>query len=183
MQQPDGPGAEVSLGEHEIYQGRVIHVVVADVRLPNGAPGRRELVRHPGAVAIVALDDAEHVLLVRQFRFAAGRVLSEIPAGTLNPGEDPLLCAERELQEETGYAPGRLQPLGGIFVAPGYTTEFIHLFLATDLRESRLEMDDDEFISLDRVPLAEALAMIDRGEIIDGKSIAGLLKVARSLGR
>jgi ADP-ribose pyrophosphatase len=183
MQQQDSPGAEISLGEHDIYQGRVIHVVVADVRLPNGAMGRRELVRHPGAVAIVALDAQEHVLLVRQFRFAAGRVLSEIPAGTLNPGEDPLLCAERELQEETGHAPGRLQPLGGIFVAPGYTTEFIHLFLATDLRESRLEMDDDEFISLDRVPLTEALAMIDRGEIIDGKSIAGLLRVARTLGR
>jgi ADP-ribose pyrophosphatase len=160
----------------------VVHLVVLDVALPDGGTAKRELVRHPGAVAVVPLI-GDDVLMVRQFRVAAGRVMLEVPAGTLNPGEDPRLCAERELQEETGFRPGQLESLGGIFVAPGYTTEFIHLFLATDLLESRLEMDDDEFIELVRMPLENVLAMIDRGEIEDGKSTSALLKVARRLGR
>ena len=168
--------------EEPVYDGRVVHLVVLDVMLPDGGTAKRELVRHPGAVAVVPLI-GDDVLMVRQFRVAAGRVLLEIPAGTLNPGEDPRLCAEREMQEETGYRPGNLESLGGIFVAPGYTTEFIHLFLATDLTESRLEMDEDEFIELVRMPLANVLAMIDRGEIEDGKSTSALLKVARRLGR
>jgi len=173
---------EVILHSEEIYSGRVVRLSVATVRLPNGKEAIRELIQHPGAVAIVALDEAQNVLLVRQFRLAAGRVMMEIPAGTLDPEETPLICAERELQEETGYRPGKLESLGGIYVAPGYTTEFIHLFLASDLSESRLDMDDDEFIEASRVPLTEALAMIERGEIIDGKSITGLFKVARRLG-
>ncbi len=167
--------------EERVYDGRVVHLAVLDVTLPNGASAKRELVRHPGAVAIVPLI-GEDVLLVRQFRIAAGRVMLEIPAGTLNPGEDPLVCAERELQEETGYKPGAIEHLGGIFVAPGYTTEFIHLYLARDLSESRLDMDDDEFIELVRMPLREALDMLTTGEIIDGKSTAALLMVARRLG-
>jgi ADP-ribose pyrophosphatase len=173
---------ETTLHTEEIYKGRVVNLVVLDVRLPNGEESKRELIRHPGAVAIVALDSAGEVLLVRQFRIAAGRVMREIPAGTLEPDEDPLDCAVRELQEETGYYPGKLEALGGMFVAPGYTTEYIHLFLATNLNASRLDGDSDEFIEVDRVPIAEALAMIERGDIIDGKSIIGLLKVARQLG-
>lgn len=173
---------ETILDQQEIYSGRVVHLSVLNVRLPNGKQAKRELIKHPGAVAIVALDEAQNVLLVRQYRLAADRMLLEIPAGTLNRAEDPLVCAERELQEEAGYFPGKLESLGGIFVAPGYTTEFIHLFLATQLRESRLDMDDDEFIEVSRVPLTEALAMVDGGEIIDGKSISGLLKAARRLG-
>jgi ADP-ribose pyrophosphatase len=176
----DGMG-EVIQRETRIYDGRVVKLDVLDVQLPNGEPAKRELIRHPGAVAIVALIGDE-VLMVRQFRIAAGRVMTEIPAGTLNVGEDPLVCAERELQEETGYKPGKIESIGGLFVAPGYTTEFIHLYLATDLSESRLAMDDDEFIEVDRVSLSDALLMIDRGAIIDGKSIAGLLKVARLRG-
>jgi ADP-ribose pyrophosphatase len=167
--------------EERVYDGRVVHLAVLDVTLPNGESAKRELVRHPGAVAIVPLI-GEDVLLVRQFRIAAGQVMLEIPAGTLDEGEEPLVCAERELQEETGYRPGTLEKLGGIYVAPGYTTEFIHLFVARDLSESRLDMDEDEFIELVRVPLREALDMLDTGEIIDGKSAAGLLMVARRLG-
>ncbi len=173
---------EIPLHETSIYAGRVVNMVVVDVQLQNGMTSKREVVRHPGAVAIVAMDSDDHVLLVRQYRFAAGRVMVEIPAGTLNKDEDPALCADRELQEETGYKAGQLDSLGGIYVAPGYTTEFIHLFLAKDLSESRLAMDDDEFIDVQRIPFDEALAMIDRNEIIDGKSIAGLLKVARLRG-
>jgi ADP-ribose pyrophosphatase len=165
-----------------IYEGRVVKLALLDVELQDGSQSKRELVRHPGAVAVVALDEARHVLLVRQFRIAAGKLLLEIPAGTLEPDEAPLTCAERELQEETGYRPGKIEAMGGLFVAPGYTTEYIHLFFATDLSESRLQADADEFIEVERIPLADAVAMIERGEIIDGKSIAGLLRVARRLG-
>lgn len=166
----------------EVYRGRVVRLQVHDVELPNGERSKRELVRHPGAVAVVALDADGRVLLVRQYRIAADRVLLEIPAGTLEPDEAPDVCAARELQEETGFRPGTLESLGGIFVAPGYTTEYIHLFLATGLEESALEGDSDEFIEVERLPLAEALALIERGELIDGKSITALLLVARRLG-
>jgi ADP-ribose pyrophosphatase len=173
---------ETVLHQEQVFKGRVINLSVLHVRLPDGSESKREVVKHPGAVAMVALDDSNHVLLVRQYRIAADRVMLEIPAGTLRAKEPPLKCAERELQEETGYRPGKLESIGGMFVAPGYTTEYIHLFLATDLRESRLKMDDDEFIEVERVPLAEAVAMIERGDLIDGKSIAGIMKVARRIG-
>jgi ADP-ribose pyrophosphatase len=159
-----------------------VRLALLDVQLPDGKLAKRELVRHPGAVAIVALDSAQNLLLVRQFRIAAGQVLLEVPAGTLEANESPLACAERELQEETGYHPGKIEAIGGIYVAPGYTTEYIHLFVATELTESRLDGDADEFIEVERVPLPEAVAMIERGDIIDGKSIAGILRAARKLG-
>ena len=173
---------EITLRTEKIYDGRIVKLSLLDVRLPDGNEARREIITHPGAVAVVALDETQNVLLVRQFRNAANRILLEIPAGTLNPGEAPLLCAERELQEETGYFPGRLEPLGGIYAAPGYTTEFIHLFYATELSESRLAHDEDEFIEVERMPLVQALAQIESGEIADGKSVSGLLRVARRLG-
>jgi ADP-ribose pyrophosphatase len=142
-----------------IYSGRVVKLVVHDVELPDGNASKRELVQHPGAVAVVALDADNHVLLVRQYRIAADQIMLEIPAGTLNPGEDPEVCAVRELQEETGYMPGHIEKIGGIYVAPGYTTEFIHLYLATDLRESRLAQDEDEFIELDRLMVARRMGV------------------------
>jgi len=172
---------ETILKQEQIYKGRVVNFTLMDVELPDGKTARREIIKHPGAIAIVALDADQQVVLVRQYRTAADRILIEIPAGTLDPDEAPRVCAERELQEEAGYFPGKLEPLGGIFVAPGYTTEYIHLFLATDLRESRLEADDDEFIEVMRVPMAQALRMIESGEICDGKSVTGLLRVARLL--
>ena len=173
---------EITLRTTPIYDGRIIKLDLLDVRLPDGKEARREVIRHPGAVAIVVIDADKNVLLVRQYRAAAGKILLEIPAGTLNPGEVPLTCALRELQEETGFRADKLEALGGIYAAPGYTTEFIHLFYATELIESRLALDEDEFIEVERVPFAEALAMIDRGEIADGKSVSGLLRVARLLG-
>ena len=165
-----------------IYSGRVVKLVVHDVELPDGKSSKRELVQHPGAVAVVALDAEQNVLLVRQYRIAADQILLEIPAGTLNPGEDPEACAVRELQEETGYRPGQIEKIGGIFVAPGYTTEFIHLYLASDLIDSKLAQDEDEFLEVERLPLAEALKWVEQGDIIDGKSISALLLVARRLG-
>ncbi|MCU0479976.1 MAG: NUDIX hydrolase [Anaerolineae bacterium] len=172
---------ENTLDRQPIYHGRVVKLDLVTVTLPDGQSSQREIITHPGAVAIVALDEAQNVLMVRQFRLAAGRVMLEIPAGTLEPNEAPLICAERELQEETGYKPRQLEPIGGIFVAPGYTTEYIHLFRASDLVESRLEMDSDEFIEVVKIPFQQALDMVDNGEIQDAKSIAGLLRVARQL--
>jgi ADP-ribose pyrophosphatase len=164
-----------------IYTGRVVSLAVHEVSLPNGAESKREIIQHPGAVALVALDDDGMVLLVTQYRIAADRILREIPAGTLKPGEDILMCAARELQEETGYKPGMLEKIGGIYPAPGYTTEYIHLFLASDLIYAPLPMDDDEFIEVERMPLAEAIKLVDSGDICDAKSVAGLLRVARRL--
>ncbi|MBC7871599.1 MAG: NUDIX hydrolase [Chitinophagaceae bacterium] len=173
---------EKIVSTQQIYDGRIVKLELHEVELPNGQHSKREIVRHPGAVAIIALDKNGDVLMVRQFRLAAGKVLLEIPAGTLNPNEAPIDCAVRELQEETGYKPGKIEPIGGIFVAPGYTTEFIHLFMATDLTESKLSLDDDEFIELDHVSMKDALAWIETGAIIDGKTISGLLRAARKLG-
>jgi len=170
---------EQTIDRQPIYQGRVVKLDLVSVKLPDGQTSQREIITHPGAVAIVALDEAKNVLMVRQYRLAAGRVMLEIPAGTLEPNEAPIVCAERELQEETGYKPQNLTPIGGIFVAPGYTTEYIHLFRASDLIESRLEMDSDEFIEVIKIPLSQALDMVDKGEIQDAKSIAGLLRVVR----
>lgn len=172
---------ETITATRKIYKGRVIKLDVHEVRLPDGNLSKREIIQHPGAVAIVALDPDQNVLLVRQFRLAANKILYEIPAGTLEPGEAPDVCAERELQEEAGHKPGKLESLGGFFVAPGYTTEFIHLYLATDLIEAKLDGDKDEFIEAERVPFSEAIAMIERGDIVDGKTINGLLRVARRM--
>ena len=172
---------EITLRTERIYEGRIVKLDLLDVRLPDGKEAKRELITHPGAVAIVALDAAQNVLIVKQFRSAAQRVLWEIPAGTLHPGEPPHDCAVRELQEETGYFPGKLEHIGGIYPAPGYTTEFIHLFIATELSESKLEHDEDEFIEVERLSLPEAIAMIEDGRIADGKSTAGILRVARKL--
>ncbi|RMF80500.1 MAG: NUDIX hydrolase, partial [Chloroflexi bacterium] len=158
-----------------IYSGRIVKLSVHDVRLPDNRETTREIIEHPGAAAIVALDDAQQVLLVRQYRIAADKILLELPAGTLEPDEDPEACAVRELQEETGYKPAQIERLGGFYVAPGYTTEFIHLFLAMQLRVSALSGDDDEFVEVVRLPFSQALALVERGEIEDAKTITGLL--------
>jgi len=158
-----------------IYDGRIVHLYRETVRLPNGQSVTREVVKHAGAVAIVPLDEAGNVIFVRQYRLPARQSLLEVPAGTLEPGEEPLACAQRELQEETGYKAATFVPLGGIYTAPGYTSEFIHLFLATGLTESRLAPDEDEFLQVVRLPLSDALKLIRTGEIADGKSVSALL--------
>jgi ADP-ribose pyrophosphatase len=165
-----------------IYDGRVVHLYVDTVQLPNGKTAKREVIRHVGAVALVPIDSSGNIVMVRQYRHPLGRILLEIPAGTLNPNEDPDLCAVRELQEETGYKPGHLEKLGGIYLAPGYSSEFIHLYIATELSESRLNMDEDEFIEIVRLPLQEALKRIGTGEIADSKTISALLLAKDRLG-
>ena len=173
---------ERTLASEPAYLGRLVRVYVETVRLPDGESAVREIVRHPGAVAMVPLLPGGDVLLVRQYRHAAGDLLLEIPAGTLEPGEDPERAAARELQEEIGYWPGRLERLASEYTAPGYTTELIHIYLATELVESRLDGDADEFLETVRLPLAEALRQVEHGALPDGKTMIGLLLAARRLG-
>lgn len=162
-----------------IYEGKLVRLYKETVELPDGQQAYREIVRHPGAVAMVPLLPEGDVLLVRQYRAAVQKILLEIPAGTLEPGEDLLDAAARELREEIGYRPGKLVRLGAEYTAPGYTSELIHLFLATDLAPARLEADADEFLEVVRLPLAAALRQVIQGDIPDGKTQIALLLAAR----
>lgn len=173
---------ETIVSTRTLYTGRVVTLDIHDVVLPDGQYSKREHVRHPGASAVIALDEDQNVLMVRQYRLPAGQVLLELPAGTLNPEEPPEECANRELQEETGYKAKHLEYLGAFYAAPGYTSEYIHLFYATGLTASALPVDNDEFLEVTRLPLSEAVLMVERGEIVDGKTVNGLLRVARKLG-
>ena len=158
-----------------LYNGKLFDVVLEKVTLPNGVIKDREIVRHPGAAAMVPLLDDGKVILVRQYRHAVGKFLLEIPAGTLEPDEGPMECARRELVEETGYEAENLAKLAEILPAPGYTDEHIHIFLATGLRLAEQKLEDDEVLQVQPTPLDTALDMIRQGEIQDGKTIAGLL--------
>lgn len=164
-----------------VFDGRLVKLDVHTVTLPDGSTHQREVVDHPGAVAMVALD-AGDVLLVRQYRPGTRGPIVELPAGTLEPGEAPELAAVRELQEEIGYRPGKLVSMGGVYVAPAYTSEYIYLYLATDLTPSHLDGDDDEFIEVVRLPLVDALRQVESGTLNDAKTITALLRVARHLG-
>ena len=160
-----------------IYTGRVITVNVDTVTLPNGLTVDLEVVRHPGAAAVVPLKDDGTVILIRQFRHAAGGFIYEIPAGKLDPGEDPRVCAARELEEEVGYCAGRFDLLSSIFTAPGFTDEVIHIYKATRLTRGRQQLDRDEVLEVIEMPLVEAIRMIETGAIRDAKSIVGLQAV------
>ena len=156
---------------------------LAEVTLPNGATKKREVVRHPGAAAMVPLLDDGHVILVKQYRHAVGGFLWEIPAGTLEPDEDPVTCAHRELVEEIGYEAAKMEKLTQILPAPGYTDERIHIFLATGLTSTEQNLEDDEILDVEVVPFERALEMIRQREIQDGKSIVGILMSAMRQGQ
>lgn len=170
------------LDTREIFRGRAFHVAVDRVRLPNGKEMNVELVHHPGATAVVPVMEDGTVLLLRQYRYATGGWLLEVPAGTLDPGESPETCASRETEEETGYRPAKLQPLGWIWTTPGFVDEKIWLFLATGLEPTAQALGDDEVLSLERMPLKEAVDMAARGEIHDGKSAVALMRAGFLLG-
>ncbi len=163
------------LSSRYVYAGHNIRMRVDGVVLPSGKEALREVIEHDGAVAIVAVDEKNYLLLVRQFRHAANKELLEIPAGGVDRGETPEEAATREMQEETGYAPGKLVRLGGFYSAPGYASEYLYLFMATELVPARLVAEDTEEIKLVRIPLDEAVELIHSGEIQDAKTIAGLL--------
>lgn len=163
-----------------IHRGRVFSLDRENVTLPNGVTTDLDVIRHPGAAAIVPLAEGDAVLLLRQFRHAAGGELWEIPAGTLGPGETPLECARRELAEETGRDARDWQSLGEIVPVPGYSDERIHLFLASGLVPAKQHLDRDEIIEVHRLPFRRALEMIGEGAVRDGKTICGLY-LARAL--
>ena len=175
--------AERILRSEYLYRGSLLKLRLDQVRLENQNVVAREIVEHPGAVAIVALDPQSRVLMVRQYRAGASRETLEIPAGTLGEGEDPALCATRELKEETGYAAARWDPMGAFFSSPGFCTERMHLFLARELTAGTATPEEDESITVEWLPLAQALDAIESGEIVDGKSMVGLLRVWRKLSQ
>jgi ADP-ribose pyrophosphatase len=166
---------EETLASRLIYQGRAVRLRIDTVRASGDRETTREIVEHSDCIAVVAVDAEEKVLLVKQFRKAVEKTLLEIPAGGIDPGESPEDAVSREMQEETGYLPRRVERLGGFYSAPGYATEYLYLYLATDLTPSRLFAEDTEGISLVRVSAARIPGLIASGEICDAKSIAGLL--------
>ncbi len=172
---------EETIQTEYLYRGQVLKLRLDQVRLRDKKIVAREIVEHQGAVAIVALDENQCVLLVRQYRSAAAREMLEIPAGTLEDGEDPLPCAMRELREETGYRARQWEALGSFYSSPGYSTEKIHLFLARHLDPGMPDPEDDEAISIELVPFDLALEKIERGEIMDAKTMIGLLYVRKIL--
>lgn len=165
------------------YEGRLLRVAEERIELPDGRRTTLEMIRHPGAAAIVAVDEHERVLLVRQFRHAAGGWIHELPAGTLDAGEAPLSCARRELVEETGYRAEHFEELGFVWTTPGFTDEKIYLYLASGLSQEDQALDDDELLEVVEVPFVEAFAMVLDGRISDAKSIAALTRAKEHLGQ
>ena len=157
-----------------VFTGKVLTLNIDTVTLPNGFTVDLEIVRHPGAAAVVPLKDNGTVVLIKQFRHAAGGFIYEIPAGKLHPGEDPMHCAARELEEEIGYVAGRLELLTSILTAPGFTDEVIHIYKATDMTAGRQQLDRDEVLEVLEISLEEAIKMIKAGTIRDAKTIVGL---------
>ncbi len=148
------------------------------LRFADGRESVQDVIEHPGGITVVAFDPDGMLLMVRQYRHPAGRYLLELPAGTMDPDETPEVCAERELQEETGYRPGDLRKLGGFYLAPGYDAEYQHVFYASQLTESKLE-GDEETLSLERYDFQEALQMVSDGRIEDAKTAGALLLYMR----
>ena len=175
------PSAQIS--SRRVYPGRIFNVDIDRVRFPDGSEGELEMLRHPGASAVVPfLSDPAgtdpQILLIRQYRYAADDFVYEIPAGRLDEGEDPAECAKRELREETGCTASSVERLTTIFTTPGFTDEKIHLFLATGITQGDHAREKDEFLEAVPMPLSRALAMIQDGEIVDSKTVVAILFAA-----
>ena len=169
---------EKTLSRRDVYHGRIVNIHMDEVLLPNGKTSQREVVEHPGGVVILALDSRMQVLTVTQYRYAMGETMTELPAGTLEPGEkaDPAAAALRELHEETGAIPGSFVPLGVLHSSPGIFTETLYLYLARDLTFTEPQPDADEFLRLERIPFDVMVQRIMNGEITDAKTVAAVLK-------
>jgi 8-oxo-dGTP pyrophosphatase MutT (NUDIX family) len=165
----------MSADVREIFQGRVIRLTVEQVRLPNGAVASLEIAHHPGGAAVVAVDEQDRVCLLRQYRHAAGGWVDELPAGKLDSGEPPLVCAKRELEEEAGMRAAHWTSLGSFLTSPGVLTEVIHLFLARGLEPVTTRPETHEVLEPRWLPFGEALALASSGRLEDGKSIVGLV--------
>lgn len=169
------------LQREKIYQGRAFGVEKVHLKLPDGTIHPYDLVRHSGSVTIVPLDEHGNILFVRQYRIGVGEELLELPAGVLNDGEDPQECAAREIREETGMAAAKLKRLGDFYLAPGYSSEHMVIFLASGLYPAPLEQDADEFLELVSIPAMQALEMAQNGELRDAKSLAALMLAQKHL--
>lgn len=169
-------------GREVLWEGSVGRFGIDDVELPDGSSARLALLEHPGAAAVVPFVSPRRLVLLRQYRYAAGGTLWEVPAGKLDAGEAPAACAQRELAEETGYRAGRIEALGHILTTPGFTDERIYLFAAFDLQPGATALEQHEFIRVEEVDLADALAMAACGEISDAKTIAALYRAAHRVG-
>lgn len=176
---------EKTIRKEKIFSGKVINVYVEEVELPNGKTSKREVVKHPGAVAVIPMTNDGKLVLVRQYRKALERVLVEIPAGKLEKGEEPLVTARRELEEETGYSAKSMRHLVSFYTSPGFADELIHLYVAEGLTklEDAASLDEDEFVDLLEVTLEEALEMLEKQEIYDAKTTYALqyLQLERAL--
>jgi len=166
-----------------IFSGRIIDVSVDTVELPNGSICDLEIVKHPGAAAVVPIDDAGRVIMIRQYRYAAGGYLLEVPAGKLDPGEAPEACARRELEEEIGMRATNLISMGMIWVSPGFTDERIWLYLASGLEAGKQALEENEILTIERLSLREAVQRAQAGEIEDAKSITALLRAPHYLDK
>ncbi len=169
------------LRSEPLFKGRAFGIRRDFVRMPDGRETRFDIVEHGGSVVILPIDDQGYLIFVRQYRHAAGKELLELPAGTRD-GDEPFdVCAAREIREETGFAAGRLAQVGQFYLAPGYSTEFMAVFLATELIHSPLQADEDEFLQIEKIPLKQAFDMAARGEVPDAKSLAALFLARQSL--
>ncbi|WP_026564000.1 NUDIX hydrolase [Bacillus sp. UNC41MFS5] len=164
---------EKTIQSEEIFSGKVISLHLQEVELPNGKQSKREIVKHPGAVAILALTDDKKVVMVEQYRKALERTIVEIPAGKLEKGEEPALCARRELEEETGYECKSLEWLTSFYTSPGFADELVHVYVATGLtkKENAAALDEDEFVNLEELTLEEAVQYVKEQKIYDAKTI------------
>jgi ADP-ribose pyrophosphatase len=163
------------LSSETMYSGRAFSVQRARLALPDGHETQLDLVVHPGAVTLVPVDGEGHIWFVRQYRLGARQSLLELPAGTLEAGEDPQVCAGREVREETGMGAAELLKIGEFYMAPGYSSEFMHVYLATGLFPSPLSGDADEFLQVERLPAVQVYGMAREGRLTDGKTLASLL--------
>jgi len=166
-----------TIQSENIYHGRVFSVRRDEIELPNGSAAHRDIIDHGGAVTILPLDSEGQIWFVRQYRHAAGVEILELPAGMLEEGEPPEMCARREIREEVGLAAGHLQKIGEFYLAPGYSTEYMYVYLATNLFPSPLPGDDDEFLSVESIPIAQVFEMAKTGSFRDAKTLAALLLV------
>ncbi|MBO4983740.1 MAG: NUDIX hydrolase [Clostridia bacterium] len=172
---------EKKLSSRQIFDGVVVKLYVDDVELPNGKKSVREVVRHPGAVCVVPVTDEGEVIMVRQFRYAFNQVLLEVPAGKLEPNEDPLEAALRELEEESGVVASKVEHIGEIYTTVAIIDEKIHVYLATGLTYKNAHPDDDEFLEVEKIPLKTLVDMVMNGEIKDSKTQIAILKADKIL--
>ncbi|NLP48426.1 MAG: NUDIX hydrolase [Clostridiales bacterium] len=168
---------EKQIETNYIYKGKILNLRLDKNRLPNGKTGMREIVEHSGGVCVVALTAEDELLLVRQYRSPYAEIVTELPAGKIDPGEDPLTCGKRELLEEAGATAGRYIDLGRFYPTPGYCGETIYLYGALDLQLTQQKPDEDEFLELVKIPLKEALQMILNNELPDGKTQTAIMKL------